>query len=194
VVPIGLDMQSLPTIVPVTDKIIIHVGGFTFEKNHVRLLHIFKRIKASQSDVRLWLVGDGPLRFQVEQQVQELGLSDSVRFLGYRSDVLQLIQQAKVLVLPSIIEGLPGVLLEAMYCKTPVVAYDVGGISEVVKNQETGWLVKSDNEAGFVQAIQTVLHADTTDVVNRAHSIVVRDFDNRAIAKKFEAVYRLLIR
>jgi L-malate glycosyltransferase len=106
--------------------------------------------------------------------------------------------------LPSLIEGLPGVILEAMYCNTPVVAYDVGGISEVVKNKETGLpaeghfspkvglLVRAGDEEGFVKAVQEVLALPKEalqQLTENAHQLVVREYDNTVIAQRFIDVY-----
>ncbi len=110
---------------------------------------------------------------------------------------MPLIQPAKMLVLPSIIEGLPGVILEAMYCKTPVVAYDVGGISEIVKNGKTGWLVDKDDEDGFVKAVEEVLSCspeELNQITNQAYQQVVEQYDNKVIAKRFEEVYESISR
>jgi L-malate glycosyltransferase len=194
-IPIGIDLKEVSRSDSTTEYI-IHVGGFTFEKNHKRLLHIFKQVKESNPQLQLWLVGDGPLRLEIEEYAKALQLSDSVKFLGYRTNVLELIAGAKMLVLPSIIEGLPGVILEAMYCNTPVVAYDVGGISEVVKSNETGWLVKAGDEDGFVKAVQEALsmsQQELQQITDHAYELVVREYDNKVIAKRFVEVYTTVI-
>jgi glycosyltransferase involved in cell wall biosynthesis len=197
VIPIGIDLQPLPAPIKKEESFLLHIGGFTFEKNHTRLLHIFKQIHEKHPELSLWLVGDGPLRKQVEQQCSEMGLTSVVRFLGFQKEVMPLIQPAKMLVLPSIIEGLPGVILEAMYCKTPVVAYDVGGISEIVKNGKTGWLVDKDDEDGFVKAVEEVLSCspeELNQITNQAYQQVVEQYDNKVIAKRFEEVYESISR
>ncbi|GIV35630.1 MAG: hypothetical protein KatS3mg032_0009 [Cyclobacteriaceae bacterium] len=191
-IPIGIDLPALPSTTTKTKSYIVHIGGFTFEKNHTRLLHIFKRLHERHPELSLWLVGDGPLRKMIEQQTAEMGLSSVVKFLGIQNDVMPLLQSAKILVLPSVIEGLPGVILEAMYCKIPVVAYAVGGVPEVVKNRVTGWLVQAGDEAGFVNAVNEVLQLDAgklTEITDRAHQQVVSGFNNKAITKKFVEVY-----
>ncbi|MTI38199.1 glycosyltransferase, partial [Fulvivirga lutimaris] len=125
---------------------IVHVGGFSFEKNHKGLLQIFNNFKRNYPNAKLKLVGDGPLRRETEELAKDLNLNDSVEFMGYQTEALKFIRQADVFVLPSLIEGLPGVILEAQFCKVPVVAYDVGGISEIVKNDLTGKLIKAGDE------------------------------------------------
>jgi glycosyltransferase involved in cell wall biosynthesis len=199
-VPIGIDLQinsSLPTDLKnifSSRKVMVHVASFVPEKNHYGLLRILRLLVTKNLDVNLVLIGDGKLRSTIEKQIIDLNLSDRVFLLGYRTDVLSIINNAQVFVLPSLIEGLPGVILEAMYCRTPVVAYDVGGISEVVKTGETGWLVKAGDEEGFVAAIEKVLISDRLNLItNKAHDLVVSEFDNKLIAEKFMKVYEKIV-
>lgn len=189
-IPIGVTTEE--TVLPAQESgYLLHVGGFTFEKNHVGLLNIMKRLVQSDSSLRLWLIGDGPLRESAMRRVAELGLTSNVRFLGYQREVLPFIKSARMLLLPSIIEGLPGVILEAMMCRTPVVAHNVGGVSELVKPGETGWLVKAGDEEGFVKAVQEVLNNSGLDMVKEnAYNAVVANYDNRVIAKRFLEVYQ----
>ena len=95
------------------DFVIGHVGRFMFQKNHVFLLKIFREVKKQQHNAVLLLIGDGELRVSIEKQVQEYGLSDSVKFLGLRNDVQALYNAMDVFVLPSWYEGLPVVSVEA---------------------------------------------------------------------------------
>ncbi|MDL5051596.1 glycosyltransferase family 4 protein [Oscillatoria amoena NRMC-F 0135] len=197
-IPIGIEIASVQPGLPENlngifekSRVLIHVASYVTEKNHIGLLRIFKSLTEDYDDVNLVLVGDGRLRQEVKEKIRKLDLTSRVHVLGYRSDVLTLMQHAAVCVLPSLIEGLPGVILEAMYCRTPVVAYDVGGISEVVKNNETGWLVKKGNEDGFVKAVGEVLEGKDLDrMTSNAYELVVKEYDNKVIAKRFEAVYR----
>jgi glycosyltransferase involved in cell wall biosynthesis len=191
VVPVGLELQQVPAAAKQTKPYLLHVGGFTFEKNHERLLYIFQKVTKEYLELELWLAGDGPLRTKIEEQAKAMGIVDRIKFLGYRKDVLTIMQKAKVLVLPSIIEGLPGVILEAMYCRTPVVAYAVGGIPEVVKTGVTGWLVKTGDEVSFINAVVEVIEKnDHNEIIENAYQMVVREFDNRVIAGRFVVVYR----
>jgi L-malate glycosyltransferase len=202
-VPIGINLQQVNQTIPpdltsffASGKILVHAASFVPEKNHVGLLRIIQKLVKGGEEVKVILIGDGKLRPAVEQQVAEMKLSDRVLLAGYRTDVLSIMANAHAFVLPSLIEGLPGVILEAMYCNTPVVAYDVGGISEVVKPGETGWLVKAGDEEGFVKAVQEVLtmpKAELQQLTENAHQLVVREYDNRVIAKRFVEVYNTVL-
>jgi glycosyltransferase involved in cell wall biosynthesis len=197
-VPIGINLQQVNQTIPpdltsffAAGKVLVHVASFVPEKNHVGLIRIIHKLVKSGEDVKIILIGDGKLRPAAEQQVAEMKLIDRVFFAGYRTDVLAIMTNAHVLVLPSLIEGLPGVILEAMYCRTPVVAYDVGGISEVVRNGETGWLVKAGDEEAFVFALSTVLAGlGVEKIVENAYNLIIEDYNNRVIAERFLSVYQ----
>lgn len=103
--------------------------------------------------IRLCIVGDGPLRSQLEQLAEQLGIADGTFFLGNRSDVHQLMTSFDIYALPSIHEGIPIALLEAMALGRPVVASRVGGVPEVLRDGVDGRLVP----AGDVQALGSAI-------------------------------------
>ena len=176
-----------------SDFNIVHVAGFTFEKNHEGLLRIFKMVKQSIPSAKLWLIGDGPLKPAVLKRVSEMKLMDVV-FVGVVTNPMDYIASAHVLVLPSVLEGLPGVILEAFFCRTPVVAYHVGGIAEVVKPGETGWLVETGDEENFSKAVIEISKSThLTQMLQRASELITNEYDNRKIAKGFLDVYSKLL-
>lgn len=194
ILPVGLQEKaeiSAVQLQPSSAKHIVHVGGFSFEKNHSGLLNILQIILETEDRVQLHLVGDGPLKEAVELQVKKLNLESYVSFYGFVNNPLSYINAANVLVLPSNIEGLPGVILEAMYCHTPVVAYDVGGISEILSNK-TGFLVKKNDEHSFAKAVVKIFNSDNDAHLLNAHQMVLREFMNEEIALKFVNSYRKL--
>lgn len=194
VIPIGLEKTTIRASFnfPENKKNIIHVGGFSFEKNHKGLIRIFKKVLSQNGNVILHLVGDGPLRDSIEKEVSLQNLQDKVKFYGFIENALPMISKADVLVLPSIIEGLPGVLLEAMYCKTPVIANNIGGISEIV-NADTGILVEKGNENEFSKAIIQVLNGDNSSRIKKAHNLVLKNYLNESLIQEFDRLYEKVI-
>jgi len=195
VVGVGLDSfkkQSPKVLKPLGKKHIIHIGGFSFEKNHSGLLEIFELLSKERNDIHLHLVGDGPLKKDIEQLATQKNLSSKITFYGFVNDPLSYIQSGDILVLPSIIEGLPGVILEAMLCKTPVIAFNVGGISEVL-NTSTGSLIMSGDNRSFVNAIIDTLKQSNIDQVEKAYSLVTNEFMNAQLALKFVNSYEKLV-
>lgn len=196
VLPIGIEklqIQEVDWKINIQNTVnIIHVGGFTFEKNHEGLLRIWKLFLKTKPNAILHLFGDGPLKETIEKKVQFEGLSNSIIFYGWVTNPLDYIAKADVLLLPSIIEGLPGVLLEAMYCKTPVVVYNVGGISEIIINNESGFLIEKNDEANFALAITKALETNDT-IIKAAFELVHNFYSNDYIAEKFEKAYTQII-
>lgn len=142
----------------------------------------------------LFLVGRGPMLDKVRDQVAELGLSDVVHFSGVRTDVMDLLRSSDVMLMPSLIEGLPGVILESMYARCPVVAYAAGGIPDVLRDQENGRLIPVGDESGFAQAVVDLINRSqpTESLVDRAFIEVVSRFNNNVIAQRFEAIFLAL--
>jgi glycosyltransferase involved in cell wall biosynthesis len=110
-------------------------------------------VLARAPDVEFVLVGDGPLRPKLEEQARSLGIEASVRFLGLRSDVADILRDSDVFVRPSLTEGMSLTVLEAMACGLPVVVTPVGGTSEVVTDGANGCLVAP----GDVSALSAAL-------------------------------------
>lgn len=134
---------------------LIMVARFEVQKDHGTLLEALARL-----DDRAWtldLVGDGPRRRIVERRARELGLADRVRFLGHRDDVAELLADAQLFVLASRWEGFPRSILEAMRAGLPVVASDVGGVSESVADGDTGRVVPPEEPDALAGPLQELL-------------------------------------
>ena len=172
---------------------IVHVGGFMPEKNHEGLIRIFSNLVQEIPNAKLILIGEGKLKPAMEKLVLYMKLSQNIIFLGKRNDVQQIMSCCQALVLPSLIEGLPGVILEAFLNKLPVVAYNVGGIKEVVIDKKTGCLVAVNDESFFLNSIKNVLINDTNSMIDQAFQLVNNNYRIDFIAKKFEKAYIKLI-
>ncbi len=114
-------------------RLVIHVGRFVREKNQLRLLDVFDALHKRMPDARLLMVGWDPtgLSETVKQRIESLGLTGHAVVSGERRDIPRLVKAADLLTLPSIWEGLPGVVLEAAAAGTPVLASDLAGVREI---------------------------------------------------------------
>lgn len=174
-------------------KTILHIGSFTREKNHAGLIRIFKILAKNNLDLNLHLVGSGPLLGSIKEKVKELSLEGRVKFLTEKNDTTEFFQNADVLVLPSLVEGLPGVVIEAMASRVPVIAYNVGGISEVL-TPETGYLISPGNEEDFALQTDLALKEVKVGIVNNAQAKIKTHYQNKELASKFESEYYKLMR
>jgi glycosyltransferase involved in cell wall biosynthesis len=133
----------------------ICVGRLSSEKGHRGLLEAFFRVRKAIPGAQLDLVGDGPLRAELEALTGNLGIAEAVTFRGALSEAetLARIAAADVLVLPSFMEGLPLVIMEAMALARPVVASGVAGIPELVRGGANGVLVPPSNWDALAEAM-----------------------------------------
>jgi glycosyltransferase involved in cell wall biosynthesis len=125
------------------------------EKGHIYLLRALSRIAADLPDVRLLVVGSGPLLEPLQHEADKLGIADRVRFTGFYRDLPGALRAMDIFTLPSILdEGFPTVSLEAQWARLPVVASDTGGTSETLDVPETGILVPPKNVRLLAGAIE----------------------------------------
>jgi glycosyltransferase involved in cell wall biosynthesis len=139
------------------DQLGIVVATFKRQKGHQYLIEAAKHLRESFPNLNLIFVGDGELRDPLERQVKELGLQKSIHFLGTRSDVPALLAASDLFVLPSLWEGLPMALIEAMASGLPVIATKVSGTNEVMVDGKTGILVEPGKSDELVTAIGRLL-------------------------------------
>lgn len=152
-IPNGVDIPAAIDEKQRTVDRLLFVGRLTPQKSPETLLNAFSTVNQQGMSLTLQMVGTGPLRSELEHLVRNLRLGSAVQFLGHRSDVSALMQQATALVLPSEWEGMPNVVLEAMANGLPVIASDVDGIRDVVVDGKTGVLVPAGDSNAMAQAI-----------------------------------------
>ncbi len=149
--------QRLGDMAPSGTVLIGNVARLDKVKDHAGLIFAFKLLREQAGDdnarARLIIAGDGPEREELERQIVQLGLTDTVHLLGNRDDVAYLLAECDVFALSSIAEGMPLTLLEAMAAGLPVVATDVGGVASVVDAGVTGTLVPAGNPRALARAL-----------------------------------------
>lgn len=143
-------------------RVVALVGRLHAVKGHIFLLQAAQRIVTQHDDVVFLLVGEGPERRAIEKTITELGLEDKVIMTGFYPNISELYPIMDMLCLPSLMEGMGLVLLEAMYFGVPVVATQVGGIPEVIIDGKSGLLVDPGNSEALTMAITWLL--DTPDL------------------------------
>lgn len=149
------------------------VGRFSTEKGHLILLEAFAK---TAGDAELVLVGDGPLRGEIEARIKALGIADRVRITGWVSsaDVRDEIMSATALVQPSFQEGLPVVIMEAMAVGRPVISTYVAGIPELVRPDETGWLVPASDVPALTEAMDATITATPEELTTMGEASIAR--------------------
>lgn len=135
---------------------IVNVASMYWIKNHKLLVDAFAIIHKKYNNTRLILLGDGELRVEIENQVRNLGLQKSVFFYGNCSDVAKYLNASDVYCCTSEVEGLPLSVLEAMACGLPIVSTPAGGVVDIVKDGENGYIIPYDAEKIAIKIINLI--------------------------------------
>ena len=165
------------------------------EKGLDHFLKAVARVAPLVPETRFIIVGDGPLRGELEALAKRLTVGESVCFLGFRSDAREITRLLDVLVVPSLTEGSPLVVLEAMAAGVPVVASDVGGIPDQVRHEREGLLVPPGEPEALADALFRLLRDPAyarslgEEGRRRAHS----EFAYRTMVRRIEDVYRKVL-
>jgi sugar transferase (PEP-CTERM/EpsH1 system associated) len=156
-------------------------------KNHPLLLRAFDNIKKDYQNTRLLVIGDGPDKKRLESLA-----GGNVLFLGNRADIPEILRILDIFVLPSLNEGISNTILEAMATGIPVIASNVGGNSELVKNGVTGMLVESGSLEGLISALRVYLDnkhlRSSNGEMARVH--IKNNFSIQAMVDAYEKVYK----
>jgi len=163
-------------------KVVVFVGRLESVKNPNLLIDSFALLP-DILNARLLVIGDGPLDQELRERVNQLGIQESVSFLGYVENPAPYIRRADVLALTSQWEGMPGVIIEALACNTPVVATDCApGIREIFLDKVYGKIVPNYNPAALAEALYDVLdgNIDLHDMDERA-----KDFSSERVVAEY---------
>lgn len=172
-------------------KVFLAVGRLVEAKDYPNLINAFSILNKGIPSARLCIVGDGPLRSAMESLVNDLGLAQSVQFLGIRDDIPALMNATDVFVLSSAWEGFGLVVAEAMATQKIVIATDCGGVAEVLGGH--GILVKPKNSQMLANAMYEALSLDelkAKDMVSAARAWVIDHYSIDAVVQEWIKVYR----
>ncbi len=180
---------------PANAVVVAGVGRLNPQKNFTLFLQIAARIAPDNPGVVFFLAGHGPEEEMLKALAVDLGIADKVVFAGYVADTRQVYLSADVLLMPSLFEGLPMTLLEAMAMEVPVVASALDGMAEVVDHEKDGFLVPSDSLEGFVATVSQLLHnpALRAETGARAAQKISSRFSASRMCAEVEAIYRKVL-
>lgn len=164
------------------------VGSLERRKGHLILLKVLRILKRFLPRVHLLIVGDGPDEQILKDIVAKMSLNNHVTFISYTREPELIYERIDILIFPSLYkEGLPNVLLESLAMKTPVIASNIGGVSEVVRNEFNGYLVEPDQTNQLVNAIDKIWSNQNRYrwISNNARGVILRNFDRKVQFQKF---------
>lgn len=174
---------------------ILTVGRLEKVKGHSYLINAFEEIKKKIPNAHLVIIGDGSERNNLEKQANDLGIKNSVTFVGeiLNNDLPDYYKEADVFVMPSFYEGFGITAIEAMACGVPVVASRVGGLLEIIENGETGILVKPKDSKEIIDAISLLLEdKNLRQSITHKAKEAARKYNWKNIAFEVSKIYREL--
>ncbi len=175
--------------------VLISVGSLSWEKNQEAVIRMLKELKRDHPKTVLILVGDGLRGEDLKKLSKEMNLEDSVRFLGTRSDVPELLVAADIFVLTSLTEGMPGALIEAGFAGLPSVVWDVADVKEVVQHGVTGLVSSYLDDKTFIKALhELITNPEKGRIMGKAAQISCKErFDIGKCAEEYEQLFDKLI-
>ena len=167
---------------------IIHVGRFSEQKNHIGLVWAFYNLHKEIPNTTLELVGDGEKKESISSLVEQLGLKDSVHFLGLNSNVGALLFDSDIFVLPSLYEGIPMTIIEAMATGLPIIATNVGGLSDMITSYENGILISAPED--LKNACLTLINnKELRERIGMNAFVSSNAFSSKTMALKYSEIY-----
>lgn len=178
-------------------KIIGNIAGLTKQKDLFTFIDTAKKVKEKNDKkipLKFFIIGDGPLKMSLIDYIKTNDLQDDVFLTGFRNNVTDLLPEFNIFLNTSITEGLPLTIYEAFACKIPVVATMAGGIPEVIKNGETGFLASLKDSDALSDAILTVLNEPELEskIKTNAFRLVKQNHDLNTMQKKYYEFYQSL--
>jgi glycosyltransferase involved in cell wall biosynthesis len=198
VVRVGVSQMFLdhgPVPIPAAPRL-VSIGRIVEQKGQAILVQAVARLRERGIDVKMVIIGDGPMRGDVEALIRQLGVSDHIRITGYLSNqgVREELLASRALVLPSFAEGLPGVFFEALALGRPVISTYIAAHPELIEPGVNGWLVPAGAVEPLVDAMAEALTADPSDLERMGQAGAVRVAEQHDVLTQARKLAELLSR
>jgi len=178
--------------VPEAGYLVLSVGRLVPEKGHIHLIEAMPRVLKRFPKTIFAFAGDGPLREALEQRVKELTLESNVRLLGTRSDVPSLLAAADMFAYPSLREGCPLAVLEALSMRVPIVASSFDGVTGILEHRKTALLVPvgapEELAAALVEALESP--QQSRDLARAGAQTIAREFSMQKMCQRYDKLFR----
>lgn len=174
-----------------TEKRIGFIGQMIGRKNIEHILDVFDTLAKEDETVRLYLLGDGDKRAELETYAATLESKDKIEFLGFRDDRIVWLHSFDLFVMSSVLEGIPRCLMEAMAMGIPVAAYDIAGVDQLIKHKETGYLAKLHDKTALTDHWRSLLldEREAKRIADNARQYVYDNYAAQRMAKEYMELF-----
>ena len=168
--------------------ILMSVGELTKRKNHMVVIDALARLK--EYDILYVICGDGPLKARLRAKAEELGVRDRVKLLGFRKDIAELHKAADIFVFPSLQEGLPVALMEAMASGLPIVASKIRGNEDLISNNQGGYLVNPTDSEQVAKAIEKMIqNPEKREKMEERNLEIITKYGQETVLQKMDEFF-----
>ncbi len=183
------------TCTNVEEKRIGFIGQMIGRKNIKDILDIFDQLQTKHGNLRLFFLGDGDSRAELELYAKSLDSADNIEFLGFRSDRMAWLESFDLFVMTSVLEGIPRCLMETLAMGVPVAAYNISGVDQLIKHQQTGLLAPLNDKLTLAKYWQKILFdSDFSHQLSiNGRDYVYQHYSAQRMAKEYTEVFTNLI-
>lgn len=167
--------------------VLLSVGELSKRKNHITPIKALAQIKDNKNIFYL-IAGVGPLEKYLKEECKRLGIENQVKFLGFRKDVYELCKVSDIFVFPSLQEGLPVALMEALCCDLPIICSDIRGNRDLIENKKNGFLIKNNVEE-YINKINFLLKDKFYEKLEVNNSEIIKKIDIKNIREKMRGFF-----
>jgi glycosyltransferase involved in cell wall biosynthesis len=208
VIPLGFELTKMESVnnyrgtfrkqfsIPNGVPIIAIVGRLTAIKNHQLFVDIANLLVQKKKQIHFLIIGDGEMRGQMEQKVEALGIVENVHFTGWVTETAKMYADVDIMLLTSKNEGTPVTVIEAMYYTIPVVSSNVGGLSDLIDNGKTGFLINSLVAEDYIEVILKLLASDQDrhNIGKAGHIFIADHFNIDQLITNMDDLYTKLLK
>lgn len=178
--------------IPEIKIILMSVGELTKRKNHMAVIEALACLK--EYDILYVVCGDGPMKARLRARAEELGVRERVKLLGFRKDIAELHKMADIFVFPSLQEGLPVALMEAMASGLPIVASRIRGNEDLIQNNRGGYLVKAQDSEQLAEAISKMIkNPEQRDKMEKRNLEIIKHYGQDAVLQKMKEFFNEIV-
>lgn len=178
--------------IPKGKIILMSVGELTKRKNHMVVIEALARLK--EHDILYVVCGDGPMKARLRARAEELGVRERVKLLGFRKNIAELHKMADIFVFPSLQEGLPVALMEAMASGLSIVATRIRGNEDLIQNNRGGYLVKAQDSKQLAEAISKMIkNPEQRDKMEKRNLEIIKHYGQDAVLQKMKEFFNEIV-
>ena len=188
---LDLDKFKLLNQLSERENLVGYIGRLSEEKGILNFVKAIPGILKQQDEAKFLIGGEGRLRDKIDKYLDQENLNSKVKLLGWipHDELPKYLDELKLLVLPSYTEGLPNIMLEAMACGTPVLATPVGAIPDILKDEETGFIMKDNSPECIARnVIRALNHPDLEQITVNAHQLVGKEYTYEAAKEAYRNI------